>query len=461
MTSAHIHEDLLETARDVAAPTFSAGRALRRRQTPPAHKIAATISADQRPQSLTISADSGAHAAVHTAVQRLLEGEMVVVIDDPDRENEGDLIMAAQFVTPSDMAFMVRHTTGIICTPMTDERADVLGLTLMVTDNTDPHCTAFTVSVDVKTTGTGVSASDRAATVCALAAGDISSDDLRTPGHIFPLRARSGGVLERGGHTEAAVDLLRIAGLTEVGVISELVADDGNMLRGQDLMGFAAEHDLAVVSIAELVRYRRDQQQAGLQLCGTAELPTTYGMFEAQAYLDEVTGEQHLVLIAGDLDELHSRDEGVLVRVHSECLTGDLVASLRCDCGDQLRESLELISGDGGVVVYLRGHEGRGIGLGDKLRAYALQQAGRDTVDANLDLGLPVDDRDFSAAAGILKMLGVTTIRLISNNPAKQRELVQLGIDVVDCVHLPSRTTAHNLHYLRTKKNRLGHVIDV
>lgn len=402
---------------------------------------------------------SGADA-VRTAVQRLLAGEMVVVIDDPDRENEGDLVMAAQFITPAAMAFMVQHTTGIICTPMTDDKADELGLPLMVADNTDPHCTAFTVSVDAVDTGTGVSARDRATTVAALAASTTSTSDLRTPGHIFPLRARRGGVLERGGHTEAAVDLLHLAGLQEVGVISELVAADGDMMRGAELMEFAAEHDLAVVSIAELVQHRLGSSDE-LRLCGTAELPTAYGTFDAQAYRDTSSGEEHLVLLAGNLSELVQSPQGVPVRVHSECMTGDLMSSLRCDCGDQLRESLQLVSRDGGIVIYLRGHEGRGIGLGDKLRAYTLQQTGRDTVDANLELGLPVDRRDYSAAASILRQLDVHRIQLISNNPAKHAELSRLGIDVVGCVHLPSNVTPHNLNYLRTKKNRLGHVIDL
>ncbi|QVI27326.1 3,4-dihydroxy-2-butanone-4-phosphate synthase [Mycolicibacterium neoaurum] len=398
--------------------------------------------------------------AVAIAVQRLQAGEMIVVVDDPDRENEGDLVMAAQFVTPADMAFMVRHTTGIICAPMTDARADQLGLPLMVTTNTDPHGTAFTVSVDAVGTGTGVSAGARAATVAALAATTTTADDLRLPGHIFPLRARAGGVLERGGHTEAAVDLLRLAELHEVAVISELVADDGDMMRGQDLMRFAAQHDLAVVSIAELMAHRQ-RAEATVQLCGQADLPTDYGVFLAQSYRDDATGLEHLVLVAGDHNELMDRPEGVLTRVHSECLTGDLAASLRCDCGDQLRESLQLISRDGGILIYLRGHEGRGIGLGDKLRAYTLQQAGRDTVDANLELGLPVDSRDYAAAAQILHQLDVTRIRLISNNPVKSEKLAGYGIEVRDCLHLPARATTHNINYLRTKKDRLGHAIDL
>ncbi len=413
------------------------------------------------PRSTTQSVQRSApHDAVGIAVQRLQAGEMVIVIDDPDRENEGDLVMAAQFATPANMAFMVRHTTGIICAPMTDARADQLGLPLMVTTNTDPHGTAFTVSVDAVGTGTGVSAGARAATVAALAASTTSADDLRVPGHIFPLRARAGGVLERGGHTEAAVDLLRLAEVDEVAVIGELVADDGDMMRGQELMRFAAQHDLPVVSIAELVAHRQ-QVEPTVQLCGQADLPTAYGVFAAQSYRDDATGLEHLVLVGGDHNELMDRPEGVLTRVHSECLTGDLAASLRCDCGDQLRESLQQISRDGGILIYLRGHEGRGIGLGDKLRAYTLQQAGRDTVDANLELGLPVDSRDYAAAAQILHQLGVTRIRLISNNPVKSEKLAGYGIEVVDCLHLPTRATTHNINYLRTKKDRLGHVIDL
>ncbi|WP_254358798.1 GTP cyclohydrolase II [Mycolicibacterium peregrinum] len=400
------------------------------------------------------------HDAVGIAIQRLQAGEMIVVVDDPDRENEGDLVMAAQFMTPAAMAFMVRHTTGIICAPMTDARADALGLPLMVATNTDPHGTAFTVSVDAAGTGTGVSAGARAATVAALAAAHTSADDLRVPGHIFPLRARPAGVLERGGHTEAAVDLLRLAQLDEVGVISELVADDGDMLRGQELTQFAAVHDLAVVSIAELVAHRR-QRGSSLRMSGQADLPTAYGMFRAQAYRDDHTGLEHLALIAGESGDGQDRTDGVLVRVHSECMTGDLAASMRCDCGDQLRESLQLIARHGGILIYLRGHEGRGIGLGDKLRAYTLQQEGRDTVDANLELGLPVDSRDYSAAADILHQLDATRVRLISNNPAKSEQLGDHGIDIVERVHLPSNATTHNINYLRAKKDRLGHSISL
>ncbi|MCA4756765.1 3,4-dihydroxy-2-butanone-4-phosphate synthase [Mycolicibacterium fortuitum subsp. fortuitum] len=398
------------------------------------------------------------HDAVDIAIERLQAGQMVIVVDDPERENEGDLVMAAQFVSAPNMAFMVRHTTGIICAPMTDERADALGLPLMVTASTDPHGTAFTVSVDAEGTGTGVSAQDRAATVAALAAATTTSSDLRIPGHIFPLRARAGGVLERGGHTEAAVDLMRLAGLDEVGVISELVADDGDMLRGQALMQFAADHHLAVVSIAEL-KARRSQQR--VRLSGTSQLPTAYGLFEARSYREGPTGQEHLVLIAGELDALRATAAGALVRVHSECLTGDLASSLRCDCGDQLRESLQLVADNGGIVIYLRGHEGRGIGLSDKLRAYTLQDAGRDTVDANLDLGLPVDSRDYAAAADILTDLDVPRIRLISNNPAKRDGLSRHGIQVTECLHLPSHRTAHNVDYLRTKRDRMGHAIDI
>ncbi len=461
MSSPQPQSVLLETSAQRGSGTASAPVPAVRRL----HSSTPSISERHTVMSEHNGAPSGAHLAdppdaVGIAVQRLQAGEMVIVIDDPDRENEGDLVMAAQFITPSDMAFMVRHTTGIICVPMTDARADQLGLPLMVNTNTDPHGTAFTVSVDAAGTGTGVSAAARAATVEALAAAQTTAGDLRIPGHIFPLRARPAGVLERGGHTEAAVDLMRLAQLHEIGVISELVAEDGDMLRGQDLMRFAAEHDLAVVSIAELVTHRR-RTEATLQLCGQAELPTTYGKFQAQSYRDNATGQEHLVLIAGDPDELRDTPDGAVVRVHSECLTGDLASSMRCDCGDQLRESLQLIARSGGILIYLRGHEGRGIGLGDKLRAYALQQAGRDTVDANLELGLPVDSRDYSAAAQILHQLNTTRIRLISNNPAKRQELGEHGIDIVDCLHLPSRPTTHNIDYLRTKKDRLGHMIDL
>jgi 3,4-dihydroxy 2-butanone 4-phosphate synthase/GTP cyclohydrolase II len=400
-------------------------------------------------------------ATVRTALDQLRAGRMIVVIDDPDRENEGDLVMAAEFATPAGMAFMVRHTTGIICAPMPADRADTLGLPLMVADNTDPHATAFTISVDAADTGTGVSARDRAATVTALASKYTRRSDLRTPGHIFPLRANDGGVLVRAGHTEATVDLLRMAGLAKVGVISEIVADNGQMMRGEELFRFAAEHGLAVLSIADLIRERRAAETT-LEHTGSAELPTMHGDFRAHAYRYGAGSPEHLALIAGDLDVERMSKRGVLVRVHSECLTGDLAGSLRCDCGHQFRQSMQMMAEEGsGVLIYLRGHEGRGIGLGHKLRAYTLQEDGRDTVDANLELGLPIDSRDYSVAAHILDDLRIRRIRLITNNPDKNAEITRHGIEITDRVHLSSLTTPQNIAYLRTKRDRMGHLIEL
>lgn len=407
-------------------------------------------------------------AVFDLALTRLRAGKMIIVVDDPDRENEGDLVMAAEFATAEQLTFMVRHTTGIVCAPMSDARAEQLELPLMVTDNADPHATAFTVSVDATTAGTGVSAEDRARTLRALACTGTRPCDLRRPGHIFPLRARAGGVHERGGHTEASVDLLRLAGLREVAVISEIVAPSGAMMCGDELLRFGAEHDLPVVSIAELKeRLMKEAAQEPKPSCvflrGTADLPTTFGHFTARAYGVPGTDVEHLVLSMGDLDAAQrSPSSGTLVRVHSECLTGDLAGSLRCDCGHQFRSALELIAAEGvGTLIYLRGHEGRGIGLGHKLQAYSLQERGRDTVDANLDLGLPIDSREYGIAADILADLGVDTIRLITNNLDKRNALVEKGIDVVDRVALDSRATPENIAYLRTKRDRMGHMIEL
>lgn len=399
--------------------------------------------------------------AIDAALTQLRSGGMVVVVDDPDRENEGDLVMAAEFATTKQLAFMVKHTTGIICVPMGANRADELGLPPMIDNNTDPHGTAFTVTVDADGAGTGVSAANRALTIRTLAATGTRPSDLRKPGHVFPLRARDGGVLERRGHTEAAIDLLRLCGLTEVGVIGEITANDGSMMNGPALTEFAAHHDLPVISVAQLVDVLRPAHPA-LKRRGSAELPTEYGRFRAHAYYDVNTDAEHLALAMGDIEENTSAGKAVLVRLHSECLTGDLAGSLRCDCGRQLRESLAMIAAAGtGVLVYLRGHEGRGIGLGQKLQAYALQEQGRDTVDANTELGLPIDSRDYSVGAHILADLGVRQVRLITNNPDKCSVLARNGINVVERVGVPSRATAENIAYLRTKRDRMGHLIDM
>ena len=384
---------------------------------------------------------------------------MVVVVDDPDRENEGDLIVAAERITAAQMAFLVRHTTGIVCAPMPAERADELRLPLMVSDNTDAHGTAFTVSVDAAGTGTGVSAADRAATVRALADPSTPVASLRRPGHIFPLRAREGGVLVRAGHTEAAVDLTRMAGLSGVAVIGEIVAEDGSMRTGADLRDFAAEHGLPVLAIADLVRHRRATERS-VEAVASSTMPTEFGDFRAVAYRSTVDGTEHLALVMGDVATAGHSAAGALVRVHSECLTGDILGSLRCDCGSQLEQALLSIAAEGvGAVVYLRGHEGRGIGLGHKIRAYDLQEQGLDTVEANTAQGLPVDSRAYGVGAQILADLGVARIRLITNNPAKYGGLQGHGIDIVERVAAPTRTTPHNVRYLRTKRERMGHLL--
>ncbi|MGY1821004.1 bifunctional 3,4-dihydroxy-2-butanone-4-phosphate synthase/GTP cyclohydrolase II [Geodermatophilus sp. SYSU D00079] len=396
-------------------------------------------------------------AAVQRAVAALAEGRMVVVVDDADRENEGDLVAAAELVTEEQMAFLVRHSTGIVCAPMPAARADELRLPAMVTDNTDAHGTAFTVTVDSVHTGTGVSAADRTRTFRALADPATGPAELRRPGHVFPLRARAGGVLVRAGHTEATVDLLTMAGLSGVGVIGEITADDGTMRSGADLRAFAEEHDLVVLDIADLVRHRRATEQL-VEMVATASMPTEFGTFRAVAYRSVLDGTEHLALVMGDVAAAGQSERGALVRVHSECLTGDILGSLRCDCGAQLEQALAEIAAEGaGAVVYLRGHEGRGIGLGHKIRAYALQEAGLDTVDANTVQGLPVDSRSYGVGAQILGDLGVRRLRLITNNPAKYGGLDGYGLDIVGRVALPVVETPHNVRYLRTKRDRMGH----
>ncbi|WP_432845108.1 bifunctional 3,4-dihydroxy-2-butanone-4-phosphate synthase/GTP cyclohydrolase II [Amycolatopsis sp. CA-161197] len=399
--------------------------------------------------------------AVQRAVAALAAGRMIVVTDAADRENEGDLVLPAAVADAEQLAFVVRHTTGIVCAPMTAERADALRLPPMVEDNTDAHGTAFTVTVDHVGSGTGVSAADRAKTLRALAAPGTRAGELRRPGHVFPLRAREGGVLVRAGHTEAAVDLLRLAGQEPVGVIGEIVAEDGSMCRGERLTRFAAEHDLPVLAIADLVRYRRATERF-VEHVATSAMPTVFGDFRAVAYRSTTDGTEHLALVHGDVAAASRGPRGALVRVHSECLTGDIVGSLRCDCGAQLEQALRAIAAEGaGAVVYLRGHEGRGIGLAHKIRAYALQETGLDTVDANTAQGLPVDSRSYGVGAQILADLGITRLRLITNNPAKYGGLDGYGLEIVDRVGLPAAATAHNLRYLRTKQQRLGHTLDV
>ena len=365
---------------------------------------------------------------VEKAIDAIASGEFVVVVDDEDRENEGDLIIAADAMTESKMTFMIRHTSGVICAPLPDERADELRLPLMVAENTESHRTAFTVSVDlIEGCTTGISAGDRSRTLRALADPATAAGELARPGHIFPLRARPGGVLKRAGHTEAALDLCRMAGRAEAGALCEIVNDDGTMSRLEDCRAFADEHGLLLISIADLIRYRRRKEKL-VEHFARAVMPTRYGEFTAHAYRSLVDGEEHLAYAMGDL----AASEAPLVRVHSECLTGDILASERCDCGRQLQMALQLIGREEcGVLVYLRGHEGRGIGIGHKIRAYALQDdEGLDTVDANTAQGLPIDSREYGIGANILADLGVTKMRLMTNNPIKYGGLEGYGLEL-------------------------------
>jgi 3,4-dihydroxy 2-butanone 4-phosphate synthase/GTP cyclohydrolase II len=395
---------------------------------------------------------------IDEAVAAIAKGGMVVVVDDEDRENEGDLIMAAEDVTAEHMAFFLKYTSGVICSPLEPSRADELDLPLMVVANTEAQRTAFTVSVDFRHgTSTGISASDRAATVRALIDPLTGPGDFNRPGHVFPLRYRPGGVLKRAGHTEAAIDLCRLAGKYPGGVLCEIVTEDKSaMARLPELEDFAREHRLPIISIAELIRYRRKNEKL-VRRVAQAQLPTEHGEFQVHVYENVLDGQQHLALVYGE----PTAGDAVLVRVHSECLTGDVMGSLRCDCGPQLHTALAKIAAEGcGVVVYLRGQEGRGIGLGHKIRAYALQETGRDTVDANIELGLPVDSREYGIGAQILVDLGVSNMRIMTNNPAKYGGLEGFGLNIVERVPLESRPTEFNINYLRTKREKLGHLLD-
>jgi 3,4-dihydroxy 2-butanone 4-phosphate synthase/GTP cyclohydrolase II len=397
-------------------------------------------------------------APIEDVIAAIGRGDIVIIVDDEDRENEGDLIMAAQFATPEKIAFIIKHTSGVIVAPLTGERCDDLRLPLMVEHNTESHRTAFTISVDlIEGTTTGISASDRSATLRALADPTIGFAAFARPGHIFPLRAREGGVLKRAGHTEAAVDLARLAGLEPAGIICEITKDDGSMARLPDLVEFAKEHGLLLSSIAELIKYRRHNEKLVTRI-GQAQVPTDWGVFTCTAYRSDLDDTEHLAFSLGDVDS----GEPVLVRVHSECLTGDVFASRRCDCGPQLHSAMSLISAEGrGVVVYLRGHEGRGIGIGHKIRAYSLQDGGLDTVDANTELGLPIDSREYGIGAQILADLGAHKLRLITNNPAKYGGIEGYGLEIVERVSSNIAPTQENLKYLRTKRDRMGHLLDL
>ncbi|WP_069772029.1 bifunctional 3,4-dihydroxy-2-butanone-4-phosphate synthase/GTP cyclohydrolase II [Streptomyces sp. LUP30] len=393
---------------------------------------------------------------VEQAIADIAAGRPVVVVDDEDRENEGDLVVAAEKATPEIVAFMMSECRGLICAPMEADELERLKLPQMVEDNTESMKTAFTVSVDASGAHgvtTGISAADRATTLQLLASGRSQADDFVRPGHVFPLRAKPGGVLTRDGHTEAAVDLARLAGLRPAGAIVEIAGEDGRMLRLPELIPFARKHGLTIISIEDLIAYRRGSEPTVRREAET-RLPTVHGTFTAYGYRSAVDGVEHVALVHGEIGE----GEDVLVRVHSECLTGDIFASQRCDCGPQLDASLERIQSEGrGVVVYLRGHEGRGIGLLSKLRAYELQEQGHDTLDANLELGLPADARDYGAGAQILDDLGVHSVRLMTNNPEKTQALVRHGIEVTRREPMPVQAGEHNIRYLRTKRDRMGH----
>ena len=391
---------------------------------------------------------------VEEAIEDIKEGKMIVVVDDEDRENEGDIVVAAEKVTPEIINFMSSHAKGLICTPMSKEMLDNLRIGAMVENNTDNHNTAFTVSVDYKDTETGISAYERALTIKKLVDDSSKEDDFRRPGHIFPLVAKENGVLERIGHTEASVDLAVLAGLKPAGTICEIMKDDGHMARVPELMEFCKKYNLKIITVASLVEYRRRTENLVERVTET-KLPTKYGDFVAYGFIEKVTGKEHVALVKGDI----KNKQGVLARVHSECLTGDAFGSKRCDCGEQYEAAMKKIEDEGcGVLVYMR-QEGRGIGLINKLKAYKLQDEGYDTVEANVKLGLPVDARTYDIAASIFKNLGVRNIRLLTNNPDKIEKLEQYGVEVKERVPLKIKANKIDEFYLRTKKEKMAHLL--
>jgi 3,4-dihydroxy 2-butanone 4-phosphate synthase/GTP cyclohydrolase II len=393
---------------------------------------------------------------IEEALEAMKNGEFVIVVDDEDRENEGDLILASEMATPEKMAFMVRYTSGIICQTLKEDRLRDLDLPQMVQNNTEGMRTAFTVSVDyLDGTTTGISAADRSATVGALINDELRPRELARPGHIFPLRYHSGGVLKRAGHTEAALDLAEAAGLYPSGILSELVKEDGSMMRLPDLLEFGREHGLAVVSIAALIKYRRSFEKV-VERVSEARIPTRFGEFRAIGYKSLVDGIEHVAFVCGEIGD----GEDVLTRAHSECLTGDIFGSLRCDCGVQLDDALVRISEEGrGVVLYMRGHEGRGIGLVHKLRAYELQDKGLDTVEANIELGFAADARDYGTGAQILADLGIKSLRLLTNNPTKRAGIEGHGLEISETVPQVVGINPENERYMRTKAEKMGHLL--
>ena len=391
---------------------------------------------------------------IEEAVSDLKQGRMIVVVDDPDRENEGDLICAARYADTANINFMATYAKGLICMPMSRILAERLGLSQMVSHNTDNHCTAFTVSIDHVSTGTGISAVERSVTAMKCVDPDARPEDFRRPGHMFPLEARPGGVLERKGHTEATVDLMRIAGLEECGLCCEIMREDGTMMRTAELMEFASEHGLKIITVESLVMYRKHTEK-WIERVTDVPLPTKYGEFRAYGYVNRINGEHHVALVKGDV----STGEPVLCRMHSECLTGDVFGSLRCDCGEQLAEALRRIEKAGrGVLLYLR-QEGRGIGLINKLKAYELQEQGMDTVEANIALGFPADMREYDTGAAILADLGVRRLILMTNNPLKIDGLDHYGIEVVSRDPIEMTCNEKNAMYMYTKYKKMGHLL--
>lgn len=394
--------------------------------------------------------------SIESAIEEFKAGKALVVVDDEDRENEGDLVLAGTLINSESMNFMIKNTSGVVCVPMLAEDLDRLNLPPMIAINEDKKSTAFSVSVDAAIgITTGISAEDRCRTIKVLADRNSKSTDVSKPGHIFPLRAAQGGVLRRAGHTEAGIDLAKLAGLNPIAVIAELVENDGSIRKYESSYRFARENNLKFISIADIISYRRKHEKQ-IELISTSELPTKFGNFKAFGYKSNIDGISHIALVAGDIGD----GENVLVRVHSECLTGDVMGSLRCDCGDQLQLAMKTISENGrGIVLYVRGHEGRSIGLLNKIAAYGLQDKGRDTVQANLELGFPADARDYGTGAQILVDLGVKTMKLLTNNPAKRAGLEGYGLKIVERVALVAQVNEKNVDYLSTKKNKMGHDI--